>query len=100
MPLQAIEKKLSSLQAWVTAACAFALVASISLLVTTVVLVNRAQNKQNKSLACYVLPQLDRAEQSLPSIEYYRTHPAELKKQIEVIRQQRDSALSAWGKCD
>ncbi len=101
MPLSGeVERKLAALQAWVIALVAFMLVAVTVMLVTTVVLVSRTRDRQNQALACYVLPQLDRAEQTLPTLEYYRLHPKELAGQLDLIRSQRELALKSWGSCD
>lgn len=43
-----------------------------------------------QSLRSYVLRSTDRAIKSLPTIDYYRTHPAEQAKALENLQSQRE----------
>ena len=107
MPDSAVEKRLASLQAWIVAgllfmfvaACGFVAVACVVVVVTGG-RVEAAKKKSDRGLACYVLPQLDRAEKTLPTLAYYVNHPQELAKQLAVIYDQRQLAVETWGNCD
>lgn len=102
-----IEARLTSLQTWVVAGLSFMFMCAVTFLCVSIFVVyhthNRvreAKEKSDQGLACYVLPQLERAEQTLPSLDYYRQHPDELVEQLGVVRQQRKLALDTWGGCD
>ena len=49
---------------------------------------HRCEDLQN--LRSYVLGATDRAIDSLPTIDYYRKHPAERARALENLQQQRD----------
>lgn len=107
MPESAVEQKLASFQAWIVAGLAFMFVASVSFVAVAIAVVlittGRASDRQYQSdqaLACYVQPQFDRAEKTLPTITYYRQHPKELEDQLALIAENRKLALEAWGACD
>lgn len=56
--------------------------------------------RSDQALACFILPALDRQEKTLPTLAYYGEHPKELINQLVYIREVRDQALAAWGKCE
>lgn len=59
----------------------------------------KQQQAADRALACYILPQLDRAETTLPSLDYYKSHPEELRDQLAIIAQQREQTINTWGTC-
>lgn len=57
------------------------------------------QHQSNKALACYIIPQIDRAQQTLPTLQYYKDNPKELAQQMSLLQDQRDRAIATWGTC-
>lgn len=55
-----------------------------------------AVNMSNAALVSYIGHQLDRAETTLPTLSYYKSHPRELRQQIRLIESQRADTLSAF----
>lgn len=102
-----VEKKLASLQAWVVAGLAFMFVAAISFLVIAILMVENTAGKVaeekhqgDQALACYIQPQFERSKATLPTLQYYKDHPAELADTLKSIDQQQQQAIDAWGVCE
>lgn len=49
----------------------------------------QAINADRVALRNYIDQQLDRAETTLPTLDYYRQHPVELRKQLDLLGKQR-----------
>jgi len=57
----------------------------------------KAVNDGNAQMLAYVQEQLDRAKTTLPTLQYYKTHPDELQKALDNIKQQEKETQDAFG---
>lgn len=103
----AVEQKLSSYQTMVVTLVLVLMSLAVAVLIAAVVFFVRADNaahaerhRSDQALSCFIHPQLDRAEDTLPTLAYYKAHPKELDEQLGYLKQQRRLALDAWGACD
>lgn len=106
-PTALIEHKLATLQAWVVAGLAFMFVVAVFGFLTIAYLANHqrgelrnAISRSNQALACYTIPQLERARLTLPTLAYYKMNPDELKYQLSLIDKQIVLAHKTWGNCE
>lgn len=57
----------------------------------------QALNAQRKSLTDYIESQIDRAEKSIPTLNYYQHHPVELGRALANMARQRKETQRAFG---
>lgn len=101
-----MERQMASLTSWIVGGLAFLLVVTVTgfaaaawIVVDSRSSVTASQERSDQALACYIEPQLDRAEKTLPTLQYYKDNPKELAAQIKLIKQQRALTYATWGVC-
>ncbi len=107
MSNESIEDKLNELEKWVLRGLVFMVTVAITgVFVAAWIVHNQNVHIESRAamtdnaIACFIKGQYDRTIKGLPENYYYATHPDELQKQLNLVRDQAAIAVKVFGACD